>query len=69
MKWHDGCPFTADDVVWNFARITDEKAPQFYTQQMALTRAYTTNFASVEKIDDTRSRSTPRWWNCCSPIR
>ena len=52
VKWHDGCPFTADDVLWNFARITDQKAPQFYTQQMALSRAYTTNFASVEKIDD-----------------
>ena len=52
MKWHDGCPFTADDVVWNFARITDQKAPQFYTLQMALSRTYTTNFASVEKIDD-----------------
>ena len=52
VKWHDGCPFTADDVVWNFARITDDKAPQYYTLQMALTRAYTTNFASVEKLDD-----------------
>ena len=52
VKWHDGCPFTADDVVWNFARITDEKAPQYYTLQMALTRSYTTNLASVEKIDD-----------------
>jgi len=52
VKWHDGCPFTADDVLWNMARVTDDKAPQFYTLQMALTRAYTTNFASVEKIDD-----------------
>ena len=52
VKWHDGCPFTADDVIWNFARITDEKAPQYYTLQMALTRSYTTNFASIEKIDD-----------------
>ena len=52
VKWHDGCPFTADDVVWNFARITDDKSPQYYTQQMALTRAYTTNFQSIEKIDD-----------------
>ena len=22
VKWHDGCPFTADDVLWNFGRIT-----------------------------------------------
>src|SRR5580692_3284190 len=36
VKWHDGCPFTAEDVLWNLARVTDQKAPQFYTLQMAL---------------------------------
>ncbi len=52
MKWHDGCDFTADDVVWNFQRISDPKAPQFFTQQFALSRAYLTNFDNIEKIDD-----------------
>jgi peptide/nickel transport system substrate-binding protein len=52
VKWHDGCDFTADDVVWNFGRIADPKAPQFYTQQFALARAYLTNYDSIEKIDD-----------------
>ena len=52
MKWHDGCAFTADDVLWNFARVTDQKAPQFFTQQFALSRSYLTNFDSSEKIDD-----------------
>ncbi len=52
VKFHDGCAFTADDVVWNMARVTDSKAPQYFTQQMALSRAYTTNFESIEKIDD-----------------
>ena len=51
VKWHDGCPFTADDVVWNFGRF-DEKAPQWHAQQFALSRAYLPNFASVEKVDD-----------------
>src|SRR5216684_1427560 len=23
VKWHDGCPFTADDVLWNFGRVTN----------------------------------------------
>ncbi len=52
VKWHDGCPFTADDVVWNFQRLTDNKSPQFDTFQFALTRAYLTNFDGIEKIDD-----------------
>ena len=52
VKWHDGCPFTADDVLWNFARVTNKDAPQFFTQQMALSRTYVTNFESAEKIDD-----------------
>ena len=52
VKFHDGCDFTADDVIWNFGRIADPKAPQFYTQQFALSRAYLTNFESIEKVDD-----------------
>ncbi len=52
VKWHDGCDFTADDVVWNFGRISDQKAPQFYTQQFALSRAYLTNYDSIAKVDD-----------------
>ncbi len=51
VKWHDGCPFSADDVVWNFGRY-DEKAPQWNPQQFALSRAYLPNFAGIEKIDD-----------------
>jgi peptide/nickel transport system substrate-binding protein len=52
VKWHDGCNFTADDVVWNFGRVTNKDAPQFFTQQMALSRTYVTNFESIEKVDD-----------------
>lgn len=51
VKWRDGCPFTADDVVWNFGRF-DEKAPQWNPQQFALFRAYLPNFDSAEKVDD-----------------
>ncbi len=32
VKWHDGCPFTADDVVWNFQRLNDPNSPQFFPQ-------------------------------------
>ena len=51
VKWHDGCAFTADDVVWNFGRF-DEKAPQWNAQQFALSRAYLPNFVKAEKVDD-----------------
>src|SRR5579885_2487658 len=52
VKWHDGCPFTADDVVWNLAYSSDDKAPQFNTAQFAQARSYLGTFAGVEKIDD-----------------
>ena len=52
VKWHDGCPFTAEDVVWNMERSTNDKSPQFEPNQFAQARAYLNNFASVEKIDD-----------------
>ena len=52
VKFHDGCDFTADDVVWNMAYSTDEKAPQFNPAQFAQARAYLGTYESVEKIDD-----------------
>ena len=51
VKFHDGCDFKADDVVWNFGRF-DEKAPQWNPQQFALSRAYLPNFVKAEKVDD-----------------
>jgi len=52
VKFHDGCAFNADDVVWNYARMTDNKSPQFFAQQFALNRGYMTNVANIEKVDD-----------------
>jgi len=52
VTWHDGCPFTADDVVWNFQMRTDKDAPYFSTQQFTYTRAFLSNVKSVTKIDD-----------------
>ncbi len=52
VKWHDGCTLSADDIMWNFGRISDNKAPQFFVQQFALSRAYLTNFDHIEKVDD-----------------
>lgn len=52
VKWHDGCDFTAADVVWNMAYSTDDKAPQFNPAQFAQARAYLGTYAGVEKVDD-----------------
>jgi peptide/nickel transport system substrate-binding protein len=51
VTFHDGCAFTADDVVWNLQRYTDRGVPQFETFQYAIARAYLTSYAGVEKID------------------
>src|SRR5690242_13256032 len=40
VKWHDGCDFTADDVVWNLGYSSNDKAPQFNTAQFAQARPY-----------------------------
>ena len=50
VKFHDGCTFDADSVLWNFGRY-DEKAPQWNPQQFALSRAYLPNYAGIEKVD------------------
>ena len=52
VKWHDGCDFTPADVVWNFARLMDNKAPQFETFQFALSRGYLTSIAEVTAVGD-----------------
>jgi peptide/nickel transport system substrate-binding protein len=52
VKWHDGCAFTADDVVWNFNHSTNDKAPEFDPAQFAQARAYLLNTAAASKIDD-----------------
>jgi ABC-type transport system substrate-binding protein len=52
VKWHDGCDFGADDVLWNMKYSADDKSPEFNPAQFAQARAYLGTYASVEKIDD-----------------
>ena len=52
VKFHDGSPFTAADVVWNMERYTREGAPQFNPRQFAFARPYLGNFESIEVVDD-----------------
>jgi peptide/nickel transport system substrate-binding protein len=52
VKWHDGCDFTADDVLWNMRYTADEKAPEFNVAQLAQAKQNLGTYAGVEKIDD-----------------
>ncbi|PZW50913.1 ABC-type transport system substrate-binding protein [Humitalea rosea] len=52
VKFHDGSPFTAADVVWNFDRFTKESAPQFNARQFAFARGYLGSFESIEAVDE-----------------
>jgi ABC-type transport system substrate-binding protein len=52
VKWDDGCPFVAGDVVWNLAHYTDPKSPQYYAPEAAQASPYLTNYASSQVLDD-----------------
>jgi peptide/nickel transport system substrate-binding protein len=52
VKFHDGCPWNAEAALWNIARITDDKVPQFNPVHFARNRSRTVNVAGAVKIDD-----------------
>ncbi len=52
VNFHDGCPFNADNVVWNYERLTMEDHPAFNPQQFSAIRTRTVDIAGIEKIDD-----------------
>jgi peptide/nickel transport system substrate-binding protein len=52
VKFHDNCPWNADAALWNIARITDDKAPQFNLVHFGRNRSRTVNVAGAEKVDD-----------------
>jgi len=53
VKFHDGSPFTADDVVFSFGRIQ---------QKQGTMQIYVTGVKEIVKVDDSPSTS-------CSPAR
>ena len=68
VKWHDGCPLTADDVAWNFGYSGDEKAPQFNPAQFLPRRALiSVLMPASRRSTTTRSRLPPRCPTRCSP--
>ncbi len=54
VRWHDGEPFTADDVIFTFDKTQDPKT------DAALLRSYFNDVTACEKLDDTTVRFTYR---------
>jgi peptide/nickel transport system substrate-binding protein len=58
VKFHDGTPFDAAAVKFNFERFWDESSPNFYTKAKAFVIAYTKWIKSVEVVDPMTVRVT-----------
>jgi len=59
VRWHDGSPFTADDVVFTFAKILDP------TSKTMAVRSYLEPIETYEKVDDLTVRfqlRRPYWY-------
>jgi len=69
VQWHDGCAFTAADVVWNFARVTNDKVPQFHPKQFALIRDRTANIEKIEALEDYKIALTTRQVDALLPYQ
>lgn len=50
MKWHDGQPVTADDLIFSFQAPAGEEAPMY--------KPFVSRITNIEKIDDLTARFT-----------
>ncbi len=52
VTFHDGEPFNADAVMFNFDRFWNKDSPHYFEKSAAFVSAYTQWIKDVEKIDD-----------------
>lgn len=52
VKFHDGSPFNADAVIFNFDKLLDKDSPQFSARQGSLVNFRIPAIKSYKKIDD-----------------
>jgi peptide/nickel transport system substrate-binding protein len=52
VKFHDGSPFNADAVVFNFDKLSNKDSPQFDPAQAAQGATYVAPIKSYRKVDD-----------------
>lgn len=52
VTFHDGCAFNADNVVWNYRRLTEQDHPYFNAAQYGIVRFRTNVIEGIEKVDD-----------------
>jgi peptide/nickel transport system substrate-binding protein len=61
VKWHDGRPFTADDVIWNLERVID---PKVGSSMLGLMKGYMLDeFETGEKDDKGNPKKSTRIWD------
>ena len=60
VTFHDGSDFNADAVVWNIAKLLDEKAPHFDQRGSAQIRTRLGSLAAWRKVDDATVELTTR---------
>ncbi|MBS7788513.1 ABC transporter substrate-binding protein [Roseococcus sp. SDR] len=60
VTFHDGSPFNADAVIWNFEKVLNAQAPHFDNRQAAQVRPRLPSVASYRKLDDMTVEVTTR---------
>ena len=59
--FHDGTPVTADAVLWNLARIYDDKSPQYDAPASPIVKATVSMLDKYEKVDDATLAITTKY--------